>query len=88
MEISNSWHLYNPTTYYEYGFHTSWSGDDALLKLYDPDDLRIKAYFLKPCKKTGSVTIIPQYFAGQYCPCKGDNYATRTKFSSPGMANT
>jgi hypothetical protein len=72
---------YNPTTYYEYGFHTSWSGDDALLKLYDPDDLRIKAYFLKPCKKTGSRRI-PQYFAGQYCPCKGDNYATRTKFSS------
>jgi hypothetical protein len=67
--------------YYDYGFHTSWTGDNSLIKLYDSDDLRLKAYFLTPCLKTGTRRN-PQYIAGQYHPIKCDNYASRTKYAS------
>lgn len=56
-------------TSYEFGFHTSWTADNSLIKLYDEDDLRLKAYYIMPYRKTGS-TLLPTYENGQYHPNK------------------
>lgn len=59
---------------YEYGYHTSWEGDNALIKLYETDDLRLQAYFLNHYYKTGTKRK-PTYQNGQYQPMKwrGEN---------------
>lgn len=61
---------YNTTLmYYEYGFHPSWSGENALMDLYDEDDLRLLAYFERRYDKSGT-RFSPIYYAGQYHPLK------------------
>lgn len=63
----------NPTLkYYEFGFHPSWTHEDALMKLYDADDLRLIAYFERRYHKSGS-NLKPIYYAGQYRPLKYDD---------------
>lgn len=63
---------YNPTlTYYEFGFHPSWDGENALMNLYDKDDLRLLAYFERRYDKSGT-RFSPVYYAGQYHPLKYD----------------
>ncbi|MBR5351286.1 MAG: RagB/SusD family nutrient uptake outer membrane protein [Prevotella sp.] len=54
---------------FEFGFHTSWTSDNSLIKLYDEDDLRLKAYYIMPYRKTGS-SLLPSYEHGQYHPNK------------------
>ena len=54
---------------FEFGFHTSWTADNSLIKLYDNDDLRLKAYYIRPFRNTGS-SRIPSYENGQYHPNK------------------
>ena len=66
--------------YYEYGFHTSWTEENSLIKLYDEDDLRLQAYFQRRYNKSGSLRN-PTYYAGQYQPNKYDN-RSGTNYSS------
>lgn len=66
--------------YYEYGFHTSWTGENSLIGLYDEDDLRLQAYFQRRYNKSGS-TRNPTYYAGQYHPHKYDQ-RSGTNYSS------
>lgn len=64
---------FSPTVkYYEFGFHPSWTNEDALMKLYDEDDLRLLAYFERRFNKSGT-TSKPIYYAGQYHPLKYDD---------------
>lgn len=64
--------------YYEYGYHTSWEGDGSLIKLYDADDLRLSAYFMRPCYKVPGKTNTGYYIAGQYKPMKYDSKRSST----------
>lgn len=57
------------TRCYEYGYHTSWDGDNSLIKLYESDDLRLQAYFLRRYNKSGTRRS-PVYLNGQYQPMK------------------
>ena len=61
-------------------FHTSWTGENSLIGLYDEDDLRLQAYFQRRYNKSGS-TRNPTYYAGQYHPHKYDQRAG-TNYSS------
>lgn len=66
---------------YEFGFHTSWQGDDALINLYEEDDLRKSAYFIRRYYKYGT-TRKPKHYTGQYFPLKydarsGNNYTSQ-----------
>ncbi len=67
--------------YYEFGFHTSWTGDNALINLYDEDDLRKLAYFIRRYYKYGTARK-PAYYVGQYFTLKydarsGNNYTSQ-----------
>lgn len=68
----------SPRVYYDYGFHTSWSGENSLISLYESDDLRLKAYFMTPYHKESSSSI----YAGQYHPYKNSDNASTTTNSS------
>lgn len=72
---------FNPSLLnYEYGFHTSWTGENALMNLYHADDLRQTAYFEKRYHKSGT-TLKPEFYAGQYNPMKFDD-RSGTSYSS------
>lgn len=66
--------------YYEYGFHTSWTGENSLIGLYDEDDLRLQAYFQRRYNKSGN-SRNPTYYTGQYHPHKYDQ-RSGTNYSS------
>ena len=61
-------------TYYGWGFHTSWTGDNALLNLYEEGDLREEVYFAR-LFKLGGTRLRPEYFAGQAYPLKADRFS-------------
>jgi hypothetical protein len=65
---------------YEYGFHTSWNGENSLISLYDNDDLRLHAYYAKTYVKGGTKKK-PIYFAGQYYPLKYDYNTSLTEYA-------
>ena len=68
------WLWYAP---YEFGFHPSWDGANALINTYDEDDLRLKYYFTNRCYKDPTSTRFnPEYVAGQYRPLKCDPQAS------------
>lgn len=73
---------------YEFGFHTSWEGENALMNLYDEDDLRKLAYFQRRFHKYGTVRK-PLYYAGQFYPLKYDarsgNHYTSQAWRSPEL---
>lgn len=58
-------------TYYTLGFHTSWTGDNALLNIYEEGDLRREVYFAQ-LFKLGGTRLRPEYFSGQGYPMKCD----------------
>lgn len=72
---TSDYSYFAPSNYigcYEYGFHPSWDGDNALINLYEEDDLRLLAYFERPYDKSGT-TRYPVFYAGQYKPHKYDS---------------
>lgn len=72
---------YSPTLhFYEYGYHTSWEGDNSLIGLYEDDDLRLQAYFQRRYDKSGTRRN-PVYYAGQYAPKKYDSWFSSECYS-------
>lgn len=65
---------------YEVGLHVSWEGDNSLIKLYDSDDLRLKAYYTIPYAKEGTWLI--EYTNGQYYPHKSTQLFTNDRYPS------
>lgn len=65
---------------YEVGLHVSWDGDNSLIKLYDSDDLRLKAYYTIPYAKEGSWIV--EYTNGQYYPHKCTTNFTNDRYTS------
>ena len=65
-------------TNYTLGFHTSWTGDDALLNLYEDGDLRKEVYFAR-LFKLGGTRLRPEYFSGQALPMKSDRYLSTSE---------
>lgn len=60
-------------TNYTLGFHTSWTGNNALWNLYEEGDLRKEVYFAR-LFKLGGTRLRPEYFSGQALPMKSDRY--------------
>ena len=58
---------------YTLGYHPSWTGEGALLNLYEDGDLRKEVYFAR-LFKLGGTRLRPEYFSGQAYPMKSDTY--------------
>jgi hypothetical protein len=74
---------YTALVFAEFGFHPSWTGESSLMGLYQSDDLRLQAYYMRRYYKDPTSTRrMPVYVAGQYYPFKYEGYRTRSYYSS------